>query len=111
MVAFRRRGYTCEGVGNVPDALAVLSLLKPDVILLEWSLRDRRDVDLARRLRDGASALALSPRIVVVTHETAAPDTADLMEIDAYLSKPVPVQLIEATLRRLEADSGHRSIE
>ena len=106
MIAFRRRGYTCEGVSNVPDALAALSRLKPEVILLEWSLRDQRDVNLARRLRAGASALALSPRIVVVTHEFAPPDTADLMEIDAYLSKPVPVQLIEATLRRLEADSA-----
>src|SRR5215510_6926612 len=46
----RHRGHTCEAVATRPEAFDMMSSFAPDVVLLEWAMRDESGRGLARRL-------------------------------------------------------------
>ncbi len=94
------RNYGIDAVGADCAATADLLLRKNtfDIVVLDVGLPDENGFSVARRLRAGSST-----GIVMLTGHTENPDRVrGLSEgADAYLTKPVALDVLVATLRSL----------
>ncbi len=87
------RGHLCEAVGTALAALRAVEWFKPDVAILEWSLRDGSGLGLAEQLR---ARTRVQGRSLVVAELSALDRPSDFCEdVDAYFTKPVCLQEIE----------------
>jgi two-component system OmpR family response regulator len=98
-VALTLRGHTCGHVGTASAALASIETFRPDVVVIEWALRDGSGRGLADEVRRVAAELGQRVRVIAVSSQPEPLAAAE--RFDRYLSKPVVMdeldQLICAT--------------
>jgi DNA-binding response OmpR family regulator len=95
----RQFGFMVEAIGHAADLDRLVRQQIPDIVVLDVGLPDRSGFDVARQLRADMAGVG----IVMLT---ARGETTDrirgLIEgADAYLSKPVDIDLLAATLHSL----------
>lgn len=107
-VALGMRGHTCDHVGTADAALASIATFRPDVVLLEWALRDGSGVGLASRLRRASRELGLALRIIAVSSQNEPSGLLVAEGFESYFLKPVAMDELDETLRATSSDLGHR---
>jgi DNA-binding response OmpR family regulator len=98
-VALTMRGHTCDHVGTAGAAIASIATFRPDVVLLEWALRDGSGVGLALRLRRASVELGLALRIIAVSSQNEPTGFSVAEGFESYFSKPVAMDQLDETLR------------
>jgi len=100
----RAYGFSVITAGRVGELDAQLARAPVDIVVLDVGLPDGDGYSVARRLRDGDAALG----IVMLTGRRETPDRVrGLGEgADAYLVKPVELELLAATLYSLARRMG-----
>lgn len=100
-------GFVVDAIGHAADLDRWVRRQRPDIVVLDVGLPDRSGFDVARQLRTEMAGVG----IVMLT---ARAETMDRIRglsegADAYLAKPVDIDLLAATLhslaRRLQASS------
>jgi two-component system OmpR family response regulator len=100
--ALRYEGYQVEEASNGRDALAAVTRLEPDLVVLDWMLPDIEGIEVGRRMR----AQGLKTAVLFLT---AKDDTEQKVQAlraggDDYVTKPFSlaeiVARIQAILRR-----------
>jgi DNA-binding response OmpR family regulator len=101
-------GFEVMAIGHVGDMAQAIGRQKPDIVLLDIGLPDHDGFEVARTLRSRFSDIG----IVMLTGRSETIDRVrGLSEgADAYLSKPVEIDVLVATLhsvaRRLKPPSA-----
>lgn len=98
-MALGLRGHTCDHVGTALDAVASISSFRPDVVILEWALRDGSGIGLASRLRDVAAEQGVALRVIAVSCQYERCGMCVTEGFDHYLSKPVAMDELERLVR------------
>lgn len=96
--AFSRRGYECCAVETVEAALSAVDTFEPQFVIMEPLFSDTRQVatGLATRLRVRALARGRRLRIVILSGVGDGQGTREHEDVDAYFTKPVRLELIDA---------------
>ncbi len=100
----RKNGYEVEGFANASSLYEALSTTSPQILILDVGLPDESGLAVARRLREESTM-----RILMLTGLREVPDHVRGLThgADASLAKPVPEDLLLATvqslIRRLDA--------
>lgn len=89
------RGHLCEAVGTAAAGLGSIDNFKPEIVILEWSLRDRSGLGLARQLRSRSAAQGRSLTVVVVSTANEPAGFLDEEHVDAYFTKPISMGVVE----------------
>jgi two-component system KDP operon response regulator KdpE len=112
-VTLERAGHAVAEAGSAREALSLLSIEKPQVILLDLGLPDRDGLELVQLLkRNGEATL-----IVVSAREATSEKVAALdLGADDYLVKPFDTEELLARIRaalrhRLDAQGATHRIE
>jgi DNA-binding response OmpR family regulator len=97
--SLRQYGFLVEATGHAGDLDRLVRQQMPDIVVLDVGLPDRSGFDVAKQLRADMAGVG----IVILT---ARGETTDRIRglsegADAYLSKPVDIDLLAATLRSL----------
>lgn len=96
--AFRRDGFLVSSANTVDDALYIGSLLRPDVAIIDWMLKDQIDgLQVARWL----TCVQPSTRPILVTGFGSHDVRADVAE-DHFcdlLEKPFPLETLREAVR------------
>jgi len=100
--ALRYEGYEVEEAYNGRDALAAVARFEPDLVVLDWMLRDIEGIQVGRRLRDQGFKTA----VLFLTAKDATENKVEALRAggDDYVTKPFSlaeiVARIQAILRR-----------
>ncbi len=101
-VTLERAGHAVAEAGTAREALSLLPIEKPQVVLLDLGLPDRDGLELVQLLKRGAEATL----IVVSAREATSEKVAALdLGADDYLVKPFDT---EELLARIRAALRHR---
>ena len=101
-VTLERAGHAVAEAGTAREALSLLSIEKPQVVLLDLGLPDRDGLELVQLLKRGGEATL----IVVSAREATSEKVAALdLGADDYLVKPFDT---EELLARIRAALRHR---
>ena len=101
-VTLERAGHAVAEAGTAREALSLLPIEKPQVILLDLGLPDRDGLELVQLLKRGSEATL----IVVSAREATSEKVAALdLGADDYLVKPFDT---EELLARIRAALRHR---
>jgi two-component system, OmpR family, phosphate regulon response regulator PhoB len=94
-------GFDVEHVERGDMAEERISAVRPDVLVLDWSLPGTSGIELCRRLRRKLDARLLP--IIMLTARTSVNDRdyALLMGVDHYLTKPFVVKELLAEIAKL----------
>lgn len=97
--ALARSGFDVAGMASALELYRAMTVRSFDLVLLDVGLPDEDGFDIAAHLR----SLSPSIGIVMLTGYDSAPDRMRglLAGADAYLFKPVEIDLLVATLRNL----------
>jgi two-component system KDP operon response regulator KdpE len=112
-VTLERAGYAVAEAGTAREALSLLPIEKPQVILLDLGLPDRDGLELVQLLKRGSEATL----IVVSAREATSEKVAALdLGADDYLVKPFDTEELLARIRaalrhRLDAQGAVHRIE
>lgn len=91
-------GFDVTAIGRAADLEQQVRRRRPDIVLLDVGLPDRDGFDVARQLRAEVKEIG----IVMLTGRGDAGRVRGLLEgADAYLSKPVDIDVLVATLHSL----------
>lgn len=103
---FRSCGASTVAARNVATALAYLSTTRFDVLVVDLAMPDRDGLDLIQAVRSskGLASAATIPAIALTGFYEQYADAARAAGFDAFLQKPVNLDLICAKVREL-ADS------
>ena len=93
-------GYTVTAVATLNEALSAAAETPPDLLLVDWMLKDRcSGLDIASRLRGSSPNL----RVILTTGyslDKVRENTADIdVESIDFLSKPFSPELLIETVR------------
>lgn len=92
-------GHAATGLGSAEDALAVLSVLRPDLILLDTELPGMSGREFLMRLRDSAHGASL--RVLVISaHGDAALERCPRQDV-GVLAKPFDNETLIAHVERM----------
>jgi DNA-binding response OmpR family regulator len=97
--SLKQFGFQVEGIGSAAELERRIQQQAPDIVVLDVGLPDGNGFDVARQLRAERAGVG----IVMLT---ARGETTDRIRglsegADAYLSKPVDIDLLAATLHSL----------
>ncbi|WP_158884737.1 response regulator transcription factor [Rhodanobacter sp. L36] len=97
--SLKQFGFMVQAIGHASDIEQQMRQLTPDIVVLDVGLPDASGFDVARKLRSEHAGVG----IVMLT---ARGETTDRIRglsegADAYLSKPVDIDLLAATLHSL----------
>jgi two-component system KDP operon response regulator KdpE len=112
-VTLERAGHAVAEAGTAREALSLLSIEKPEVILLDLGLPDRDGLELVQLLKRGGEATL----IVVSAREATSEKVAALdLGADDYLVKPFDTEELLARIRaalrhRLDAQGATHRVE
>lgn len=88
-------GFDVAAIGRAAELDGQIRRRRPDIVLLDVGLPDRDGFDVARQLRAEGEGIG----IVMLTGRGKAGHVRGLLEgADAYLSKPVDIDVLVATL-------------
>jgi DNA-binding response OmpR family regulator len=91
-------GFEVAAIGRAADLERQIRRRRPDIVLLDVGLPDRDGFEVARQLRAEGAGIG----IVMLTGRGEAGHVRGLLEgADAYLSKPVDIDVLVATLHSL----------
>ncbi|MGP8059342.1 MAG: response regulator [Acidimicrobiales bacterium] len=93
-MALDRAGFEVESATNAPDAVTVLSAVRPEVLLADIGLPGMSGFELIREARRLAPELA----IALMTADASVDVTVQALrsDVDDFLPKPIsPVDLVE----------------
>jgi two-component system, OmpR family, KDP operon response regulator KdpE len=106
-IALTAHGYRVLEAGAAGEALATVSSLRPDVIILDLGLPDRHGIEVVRKLREWVQTPIL---ILSVTDQEKDKITALEAGADDYLTKPFSVGELRARIiALLRRSAGARS--
>lgn len=94
-----RLGFEADLVANGAEAVAATGRKKYDLILMDIQMPVMDGIQAMKKIRAGAQPV---PRIVALTANALSDDRARLLAegFDDYLSKPIPVRLLEEMIER-----------
>jgi two-component system OmpR family response regulator len=104
--ALRYEGYDVDEATTGRDALAAVTRIEPDLIVLDWMLPDIDGIEVGRRLRERGFKTA----ILFLTAKDAVEDKVHALRAggDDYVTKPFSlaeiVARVQAVLRRTGGD-------
>jgi two-component system OmpR family response regulator len=104
--ALRYEGYDVDEASTGRDALAAVTRIEPDLIVLDWMLPDIDGIEVGRRLRERGFKTA----ILFLTAKDAVEDKVHALRAggDDYVTKPFSlaeiVARVQAVLRRTGGD-------
>ncbi len=106
-----RLGYKPELAGDGQSAIAQYAERRHDVILMDIEMPDMDGLEATRLIRSSGSSGARQPFIVALTANAMAGDRERYLEagMDDYLSKPLRVEELVASLKRAVLAGGERS--
>ena len=111
-VTLERAGHAVAEAGSAREALSLLSIEKPQVILLDLGLPDRDGLELVQLLKRGGEAT-----LIVVSARDATEEKVAALDLgaDDYLTKPFDTDELLARVRvalrnRLTRDGGNLSL-
>jgi two-component system phosphate regulon response regulator PhoB len=114
-INLEQAGQKALRAGSAEEALEMIQLELPDLVLLDWMLPGQSGIELARRLRGDARTKALP--IILLTARGAEEDKLRGLETgaDDYITKPFSVRelhaRIKAVLRRRAPEITDDTIE
>ncbi|HSY49105.1 MAG TPA: response regulator [Thermoanaerobaculia bacterium] len=95
-----RLGYRCLTASNGPEALALIALEEPALVITDALMPKMDGRELCRLIKRSSSA-----RVVVMTSLYTAPrykyEAFREFGADEYLAKPIDFEALQETLRRL----------
>jgi two-component system, OmpR family, response regulator len=100
--ALRYEGFDVEEATNGRDAIAAVTRLEPDLVVLDWMLPDIEGIEVGRRIRDRGFKTA----ILFLTAKEAVENKVEALRAggDDYVTKPFSlaevVARVHAILRR-----------
>jgi two-component system, cell cycle response regulator DivK len=99
-------GYTPLGAASGEEALALAAESRPALVLLDIQLPDIGGVETLRRLREDERTARIP--VLALTAQAMHGDRERFLAagFDGYLSKPVDIPELVATVRRY-CDEGH----
>jgi CheY-like chemotaxis protein len=105
-----RLGYKAELAGDGHSALSSYAEGRHDVILMDIEMPDMDGVEATRLIRAYGSREERQPFIVALTANAMAGDRERYLDagMDDYLSKPLRVEELVASLKRAVLADGHR---
>jgi CheY-like chemotaxis protein len=100
-------GYRCDVVANGKEALAALSRIAYDLILMDCQMPEMDGYDATSEIRRLESGLCHTPVIAMTAHVMAG-DRERCLEagMDDYVSKPVRVDELTTALKRWLPDKS-----
>ena len=104
----RRDGYEVVEAGNGKQAMRIVAVSEPDIVLLDWVLPDLSGIEVCRELRRQG---VICP-IVMLTGRTDSVDMVVGLEVgaDDYITKPFDARVLTARLgahlRRVDMTSA-----
>jgi CheY-like chemotaxis protein len=100
-----RLGYKADLAAGGEAAISSFAEGRHDVILMDIEMPDMDGLEAARRIRSSGSSDSRQPFIVALTANAMAGDRERYLEagMDDYLSKPLRVEELVASLRRAPA--------
>lgn len=92
----RRDGYEVVEAGNGKQAMRIVEVSEPDIVLLDWVLPDLSGIEVCRELRRQG---VICP-IVMLTGRTDSLDMVVGLEVgaDDYITKPFDARVLTARL-------------
>jgi CheY-like chemotaxis protein len=102
-------GYHILVASRADEAIALARTQAPALFLLDMHLPDLDGPDALRALRK-LPGCAATPAIAMSGLDEAAIQPATLADFVAYLSKPIDLDLLEATLAQHMGDKNSRSV-
>jgi two-component system, chemotaxis family, chemotaxis protein CheY len=94
-------GLEVIAVSNAEEALNICNQSLPNLILLDWEMKDMNGIELLKKLREMEGGRAL-PIVICSTHQHASfVGHAHIAGANGYISKPVSAEKLEAKLREL----------
>jgi DNA-binding response OmpR family regulator len=98
--ALRSEGFVVNHVDNGKDALHVVAVESPDIVVLDLGLPDMDGLEVLRRLRQSGSS---TPVLVLTARSSIDARVAGLdLGADDYLPKPFEIPELLARLRVIE---------
>jgi two-component system nitrogen regulation response regulator GlnG len=101
-IAFRRQGLPARLVGSVREALVAIADAPPALAVLDAHLPDGSGATLAWQLRARWPGVPL----ILLTGDLRAAELAEAMAAEVCLLKPVALDDLLGTIRRLLASRG-----
>ena len=98
-----RRGFQVSSTASGLEALSLIEISKPDVVILDFSLNDLNGQDVLKRLRCEDKRT----QVVVITGQMLPPDEINRIHqlgIAEYFNKPIVLKELGAVIGRL---TGH----
>lgn len=95
------QGYKIAVAGTVREALNLLTLFTPDLLIVDWNLPDKTGLDLVRELRAREELRRM--RIVMNTIRDAEADqlAAYMEDVDFYFTKPIKPEIFLGKIKKL----------
>ena len=97
-----KQGYAVRTAGSVATALEAIAAQKADLIICDIGLPDGTGFELLRKVRETTSTPAIALSGFGMEEDVAQ---SKLSGFDRHLTKPVNLQILEATIRTLLAES------
>jgi signal transduction histidine kinase/CheY-like chemotaxis protein len=100
----KRLGYSADVVTNGVEVLEAVARSRYDVILMDCQMPEMDGYEATKRIRDSSNNLGRI-RIIAMTANAMQGDRERCLEagMDDYISKPVNIEKLRATLERQEA--------
>ena len=112
-MVLERLGYKAEVATDGQSAISSYSEGQHDVILMDIEMPDMDGLEATRLIRASGSFEARQPFIVALTANAMAGDRERYLEagMDDYLSKPLRVEELVASLKRAVLAGGRRRVD
>lgn len=95
------QGYKVALAGSVKEALNLLEMINPDLLIIDWNLPDKTGLDLVREVRGNKKFRKV--RIVMNTIRDSEGDqlSAYLESVDFYFTKPIKPEIFLEKIHKL----------
>src|SRR5581483_4691907 len=97
-------GYEAYGFADVDRAMEAMLRMPPDVIILDWVMRDRRADEVLRTIRREPTLSRLP--VLIVSALPDGEERARLYGANAFLAKPFTVDGLLSAVQSLLAERG-----
>ena len=97
-------GYEAYGFTDVDRAMEAMLRMPPDVIILDWVMRDRRADEVLRTIRREPTLSRLP--VLIVSALPDGEERARLYGANAFLAKPFTVDGLLSAVQSLLAERG-----
>ncbi len=94
-------GFKILSANTVRDALNLLEMITPDLLIVDWNLPDRTGIDFIKEVR--AQKKFRKVRIVMNTIRDAESDqlAAYLEHVDFYFTKPIKPEIFLSKIKKI----------